>query len=86
MQHLEKGSDMIIRLSHEQILNSEGGDGFGKEIVVLHEIGECLAKVIIASKHPFDVFGVGICMVEELTGVTVGIFRFGWATRMEVFA
>ena len=29
VQHLEKGSDVLIRLSHEQILNSKGGDGFG---------------------------------------------------------
>ena len=54
--------------------------------MVLHEIGECLVEVMIAGKYPFDVFGVDVCMVEELTGVTVEIFRFGWATRMEVFA
>ena len=39
-------------------------------------MGECLVDAMIASKNPFDVFGVSVCMVEELVGVTVRIFRF----------
>ena len=66
VQHLEKDSDVMIRLSHQQVSNSEGSGGFGWEIVVLHEMGKGLVEVMIAGKRPFGVFGV-----EELAGVAV---------------
>ena len=75
---------MVIGLSHELVSSFEGGDGFGQKIVTLYEMGECLVDAMIASKNPFDVFGVSVCMVEELVGVTVRIFRFSQATGMGV--
>ena len=37
---------------------------------------------MVTGKRSLDVFGVGVCVVEQLLGVTVGIFRLGGATRM----
>ena len=33
-------------------------------------------------QHPFDVFGVCVCIIQNLTGVVEGIFRFGGSMRV----
>lgn len=41
--------------------------------MTLHKIYKGLVEVMIASKRPFDEFGVGVRMAKELTRVAVGI-------------
>ena len=36
------------------------------------------------SKRSFDVFYIDVCMIEDLIGGAVWIFRFGGASRVEV--
>ena len=81
---MEKGNYIVIRWCNEQVSNFKGGDEFGWEIVVLHEIGKCLAEMLITGKRLFNVFGVGVCIVETLTEVAVGIFIFGGAMGVGV--
>ena len=50
-QQLEKDSDVVIRLIHEQTSNSEGGDGLGWYIMVLQEMGKDLVEVAITGKR-----------------------------------
>ena len=39
---------------------------------------------MVADKGSVDVFCVDVCTIKDLTGNSVCIFRFGWASRVRV--
>ena len=55
----------------EKVSDDEGGDGDGWGITGVHEGGECAAKLMIVSQFAFEIFGVVVCVSEQLTWGTV---------------
>ena len=68
----------------EKVSDDEGGDGDGWGITGVHEGGECAAELMIVSQFAFEIFGVVVCVSEQLTWGTVWTFGSCGTTSVRV--
>ena len=73
---------MISRI-HKKVSKSEGGNLFGRDIMILHEGCEGLTNVMTSIFCPFDVFSISIRIFKKLTGVTVEILDYAGTREWE---
>ena len=80
MERPEKRNDIECRLIEEEVADGEccGGGGWG--VIVVHVWGETVAETMVACQCAFEIVGVIVSMVKELTWGTVGIAGSGGAT------
>ena len=80
MERLEKLDDIGCRLIEEEVADGECCGGGGLGVIVVHVWSETVAETMVASQCAFEIVGVIVSMVKELTWGTVGIAGSGGAT------